>query len=129
MGVVSIPHLAMKFPLALGDILTIHGDQKLDRECYIASLRPQEPILAANNVERPPKAGVNLVIDDLGPIVGSDSIIEPIRDTRSLVLTLGRNLKVGSGLKLEEEVMTKTTLKDNTNIFAWSEADLPRVDP
>jgi len=39
-AVVSTPHLAMKFPSPSGDILTIHGDQRLARECYMASLRP-----------------------------------------------------------------------------------------
>jgi len=43
--VVSTPHLAMKFPSPSGDILTIHDDQRLARECYMASLRPQLPIL------------------------------------------------------------------------------------
>jgi len=38
--VVSTPHLAMKFSVALGDIITIHIDQKLARECYIVHLRP-----------------------------------------------------------------------------------------
>ena len=38
--VVSTPHQAMKFPSPSGDILTIHGDQRLAHECYIASLRP-----------------------------------------------------------------------------------------
>jgi len=38
--VVSTPHLAMKFPAPSGDILTIHCDQRLARECYMASLRP-----------------------------------------------------------------------------------------
>jgi len=38
--VVSTPHLAMKFPSPSGDILTIHCDQRLARECYMASLRP-----------------------------------------------------------------------------------------
>ena len=29
MAIVSTPHLAMKFPSALGDILTVHVDQKV----------------------------------------------------------------------------------------------------
>jgi len=37
--VVSTPHLAMKFPSPSGDILTVHCDQHLARECYMASLR------------------------------------------------------------------------------------------
>ena len=39
-AVVSTPHLAMKFPSPSCDILTIHCDQRLARECYIASVRP-----------------------------------------------------------------------------------------
>jgi len=42
--VVSTPHLTMKFPSPSGDILTVHCDQRLARECYMASLRPQLPI-------------------------------------------------------------------------------------
>jgi len=38
--VVSTPHLAMKFPSPSGNIITIHGDQRLVRECYMASLQP-----------------------------------------------------------------------------------------
>jgi len=40
-AVVSTPHLAMKFPAPSDDILTIHCDQRLARECYMESLRTQ----------------------------------------------------------------------------------------
>ena len=36
---ISTPHLVMKFPSMSGDILTIHVDQKIARECYVESLR------------------------------------------------------------------------------------------
>jgi len=39
MAIVSTPHLAMKFPSRIGDILTVHVDQKEARECYAESLR------------------------------------------------------------------------------------------
>jgi len=45
MAIVSIPHLAMKFPSRTGDILTVHVDQKEARECYAESLRV-EPLRA-----------------------------------------------------------------------------------
>jgi len=38
-AIVSTPHLAMKFPSPSGDILTVHVDQKIARECYAESLR------------------------------------------------------------------------------------------
>jgi len=37
--IVSTPHLAMKFPFATGDIAIVHVDQKIVRECYVASLK------------------------------------------------------------------------------------------
>ena len=38
-AIVSTPDLAMNFPSLSGDILTIHVDQKIARECYAESLR------------------------------------------------------------------------------------------
>jgi len=48
--IVSMPHLAMKFPSPTGDIITVHVDQKTARECYAASLRVE--------CMRPPSAQV-----------------------------------------------------------------------
>jgi len=42
--VVSTPHLAMKFHLAIGDIITMHGEQKMAKECYTASIKLPLPI-------------------------------------------------------------------------------------
>ena len=38
-AIMSTPHLAMKFPSTTKDIFTIHVDQKVSRECYVASLK------------------------------------------------------------------------------------------
>ena len=38
-AIMSTPHLVMKFPSVSRDILTVHVDQKVARECYVASLR------------------------------------------------------------------------------------------
>lgn len=35
----------MKFPSTTGDVITLHVDKKIARECYVASLR-LEPIKA-----------------------------------------------------------------------------------
>jgi len=82
--VVSTPHLAMKFPSSSGDILTIHGDQRLARECYMASLRPQLPILQTNHIERPLGSEIALSGDDLDPRVGRDVCLEPFEETTPL---------------------------------------------
>ena len=96
--VVSTPHLAMKFPSPSRDILTIHGDQRLARECYMASLRPQLPILQTKNIERPPDFHIALSGDDLDPRVGRDARLEPLDETLPLELPNGRTLKMGTGL-------------------------------
>ena len=80
-AVVSTPHLAMKFPSLSGDILTIHGDQRLTRECYMASLSPQLPILQTNHIERPSGSGIILSGDDLDTRVGRDVRLEPVEET------------------------------------------------
>jgi len=38
-AIVSTPHLELKFPSTTGDIATVHIDQRLARECYVASLK------------------------------------------------------------------------------------------
>jgi len=93
-AIVSTPHLAMKFPSPSGDILTIHDDQRLARECYMASLRPQLSILQINNIERPPGYNIALSGDYLDPRVGCDARLEPVNDTIPLELPNGRTLKL-----------------------------------
>jgi len=74
----------MKFPSSSIDILTIHADQRLAQECYMASLCPQLPILQTNNIERPLGSRVALSCEDLDPRVVCDIQIEPVEDIVSL---------------------------------------------
>jgi len=127
--VVSTPHLAMKFPSPSGDILTIHCDQRLARECYMASLRPKLPIQQTNHIERPPGSRITLSGDDLDPRVGWDVRLEPVEETTPLELPNGHFIKLGTGLESEEHDIITPILVGNMNLFAWSTPDLPGVDP
>jgi len=127
--VVSMPPLAMKFPSPSGDILTIHSDQRLARECYMASLRPQLPILQTNNIERPPVSNIALSGDDFDRRVRRDVFHELFDDTIPLELPTGRTLKLGTNLQQEQRDIPTPTLINNTDLFVWSAADLPVVDP
>jgi len=119
----------MKFPSLSGDILTIHGDQRLARECYMANLRPQLPILQTNHIERPHSSAIALSGDDLDPRVGQDVRLEPIEETTPLALPNGRTIKLGTGLQPKQRDILTPTLISNTDLFAWSADDLPGVDP
>jgi len=127
--VVSTPHLAMKFPSPSGDILTIHCDQRLACECYMASLRPKLPIQKNNHIERPPGSRIALSGDDLDPRVGWDIRLEPVEETTPLELRNGHFIKLGTSLESEERDIITPILVSNTNLFAWSTPDFPGVDP
>ena len=119
----------MKFPSPSGDILTIYGDQRLARECYMASLRPQLPILQTNHKERPPDFEIALSGDDLDPRVGRDVRLEPVEETTPLEPPNSCTIKLGTGLESEQHDIITPTIVDNSDLFAWSAADLPGVDP
>jgi len=128
-AVVSTPHLAMKFPSPSGDILTIHCDQCLARECYMASLRPQLPIQQTNHIERPPGSGIALSSDDLDPKVRRDVHLELVEETTPLELPNGHSIKLGTDVDSGERAIIIPILVGNTDLFAWSTADLLGVDP
>jgi len=128
-AVVSTPHLAMKFPSPSGDILTIHCDQCLARECYMATLHPQLPIQQTNHIEQPPSSGIALSGEDLDPRVGRDVRLEPVEETSPLELPNGLSFNLGTSLNSDERTIIIPILVSNTDLFAWSAADLPGVDP
>jgi len=128
-AVVSTLHIAMKFPAPSGDILTIHYDQRLARECYMASLRPQLPIQQTNHIERPPGSSIALSSEDLDPRIGRDVRLESVEDTSPLELPNGHSINLGTGLNSDERATITPILINNTDLFAWSAADLPGVDP
>ena len=119
----------MKFPAPSGDILTIHYDQRLARECYMASMRPQLPIQQTNHIERPPGSSIALSSEDLDPRIRRDVRLELVEDTTPLELRNGHSINLGTGLNSDERATITPILINNTDLFAWSDADLPGVDP
>jgi len=127
--IVSTPHLAMKFPSPQGDIITVHGDQRTARECYIASIKLPYPPLTTHNIEHS-QARTALAGDDLDPRINSEARVEPVGDIRQLPLAQqNRFLQIGTTLPEGEEHHIEQILKRNADLFAWSVADLPGVHP
>jgi len=95
----------MKFSSASGDIITIHNDQQLAHEYYIASLRPKEPTLTANNIERQSGASITLTRKDLDRRRGCDSRIELVEETNALEMSLGKALKLGVEMSSNDQAL------------------------
>jgi len=75
-AIVSTQHLAMKFPSKRGGVSTVHANQKMVRECYVASLRltPIETMIKRNVNQR------MVALTDLDPRVHDEVRMEPKGD-------------------------------------------------
>jgi len=61
--------------------------------------------------------------------VGRDVRFEPVEETSPLELPNGHSINLGTGLNSDKRAIITPILVSNTDLFAWSAADLPGVDP
>jgi len=61
--------------------------------------------------------------------VGRDVRLEPVEETTPLELPNGHSINLGTRLNSNERAIITPVLVGNTDLFAWSAADLPGVDP
>jgi len=80
----------MKFPLPSGDVITLHVDQKMARECYAASLKiePREERERGEKKsferrERTPRREHMVAVTDLDPRI-DDVRVEPGEEVSSV---------------------------------------------
>ncbi|XP_020216768.1 uncharacterized protein LOC109800394 [Cajanus cajan] len=131
-AIVSTPHLAMKFPSEERTVITMHADHKTARKCYFASLR----------VLPTPKPGrdVNVIGDvrqklveglELDPRMEDEDRVEPIETT--VPFQLGKNEEqvtfLSSQLSGADARDIKQVLRKYSDLFAWTAADMPGIDP
>jgi len=143
-AIVSTPHLAMKFLSLSGDILTIHVDQKVARECYAESLRV-EPTQQRPSGSRSPKRKIvgrgrsphrhspqpkkGITMADLDP-----REIEPRLEAKDELRQAeldgeDRYTSIGTAMAVADADFVHRTLKRNVDLFAWTTADVPGVHP
>jgi len=95
----------------------------------MASLRPQLLIQQTNHIERPPGSGIALSGENLDLRVGRDVCLEPVEETSPLEFPNGHSINLGTSLNSDERAIITPILNSNTNLFVWSAADLPGLDP
>ncbi|KAK3041515.1 hypothetical protein RJ639_000134 [Escallonia herrerae] len=115
-AVVSTYHLKMKFPTEHG-IGEVKGDQNTARQCYVTSCR-------SKNKEA-------LIIEDLREDTKMQRG-EPVEDLVSIEVYPGEEnkmVRIGSNLKEDTKLGLVNLLRTFADIFAWTAADMPGIDP
>ena len=129
-AIVFMPHLAMKFPSSAGDIVTIHVDQKITRECYVASLKVEPPSRVEEEWSgRGSKRNHVVAVTDLDPRL-EEVWVEPHEETRLVPLARKeKTTRIGTSLTENDNESVIQMLQQNATMFAWTSADMSGVDP
>jgi len=141
MTIVSTPHLAMKFSLKKGDILTVNVDQKEARECYVESLwveplrNDTSPKRKSSRKNRSPREARPMSVEptvalvDLDPRVTKDRLEAREELRRVPLLDEEHNTAVGMTMAIAKAEIMHVALKKNMDMFTWTPADMSGVSP
>ena len=118
-AIASSYHLKIKFPTRNG-VGEEKGDQKMARSCYVAALRPDGI------------GGQVMPIEDMDSREDEERRGKPAEDLVPIPLVSGEPHKVTYiGASLEEPMKGKLIklLQENGDLFAWTAADMPGINP
>ena len=102
----------MKFPGPNGEVQTLHGDQQAARELLIATVKMQQSTPRINAISKQ----IQPQKDDILEVTIDDS------DQSKVV-------RVSAFLSEEMQRAIIDFLKQNASTFAWTTADMKRIDP
>ncbi|KAI0492486.1 hypothetical protein KFK09_026759 [Dendrobium nobile] len=117
-AVASIPHLKLKFPTPSG-IETVREDQQVAQSCYLRQAQPH--------------SSVTLSIEDFD-LRNEDTPqrASPVEDLTCVFLSEehpSRTVQIRSLLSDTEKKEYVDFLRTNQDVFAWSSADMPGINP
>ncbi|GAU49855.1 hypothetical protein TSUD_129970 [Trifolium subterraneum] len=117
----STIHLKLKYYTKDGQVATINGDIEAARRCFEAASKN------LNYVER--KQEKKAIKDDL--LIKEN--YRPIPDGEFELVPLGedptKGVKIGADLPDLVKRQLKACLRENAELFAWSAAEMPGIDP
>ncbi|CAJ2666983.1 unnamed protein product [Trifolium pratense] len=148
-AVSSTVHLKLKYYTPDGQVATINGDIAAARRCFEAAAKNLSTVATPKKTEKK-NPGVNTIggsvdIDarltkkehqeekqrDLAD--AEKKIYRPIPDGDFELVPLGedplKGIKIGTGLPDLVKKQLIACLKDNAELFAWSAAEMPGIDP
>lgn len=133
-AIVSAPHLAMKFPSDTKAIIIVHVDQRLAKECYMASLKLG---LLIKDERHQGVHYVEIVAEiegleglDLDPRTKDDSRVKPMEETWTFQFDLkeGQATQLGSQLSSDDRSNMQQIIREHIDLFAWSATNMLGVD-
>ncbi|GFY84700.1 hypothetical protein Acr_03g0014740 [Actinidia rufa] len=105
--ITSTYHLKVKFPTSTG-IGEVKGDQKVARQCFISAMKLI--------LEDPRETENTKPLEEVTPISIHPNYPE-------------RQVMIGTELTDELRIALTDFLKRNSDVFAWSQGDVPGIDP
>ncbi|XP_074324126.1 uncharacterized protein LOC141661044 [Apium graveolens] len=118
-AVPSTYHMVLKFPIRNG-VIEARGDQKMARSCYVAALRPDGT------------GGQVLPIEDMDVRENNELRGKPAEDLVPIPLDpLDPEKVTYIGASLDKPLKGRliTFLQENNDVFAWTAAVMPGIDP
>ncbi|XP_016168072.1 uncharacterized protein LOC107610541 [Arachis ipaensis] len=131
-AVVSTFHLCVKFQAQDGEIATLHSDHQQARQCYNASLKRSAPrIEFQQEVKAIHNTSEVLSLAELDPREDTQEMPQPADELQEVQLTAKPEqvTYIGQALQEKERSELIKVLQDNADLFAWTPADMPGIDP
>ncbi|XP_072058085.1 uncharacterized protein [Arachis hypogaea] len=128
-AIVSTVHLCVKFCSEAGTIATVHSDRKEARQCYNAGLKVQQP--QSRRINSIYNASDMSNFSELDPWTDHEQSPTPADDLSKVALTDDRDkyTNIGSSLPAGYAQQVTDLLQANTDLFAWTPADMPGKHP
>ncbi|XP_072090422.1 uncharacterized protein [Arachis hypogaea] len=127
-AIVSTVHLCVKFPVQDNLVATIHGDLHEARQCYNTSLKPikKSNMVQVNSIQPDQPR-----LTEIDPRADFEDRPMPNEDLTKVALTKdpAKFTYMGTSISKGEQESLIRFLQENADLFAWTPADMPGIDP
>ncbi|GAU49235.1 hypothetical protein TSUD_183260 [Trifolium subterraneum] len=137
-AVSSTIHLKLKYYTKDGQVATINGDIEAVWRCFEAASKNLNSVVMPKKKKKETKLpSVNSISTEDGKAIKDDLLIKenyrPIPDGEFELVPLGedptKGVKIGADLPDWVKRQLKACLRENAELFAWSAAEMPGIDP
>ncbi|XP_072086705.1 uncharacterized protein [Arachis hypogaea] len=129
--VISTFHLCAKFQAQDGRVATIHSDRQQARQCYNSSLKRSDTKKKQHEVKAVQTMEEVLSLAELDPRGNAQERPQPTDELQEIRLTSKPKqvTYIGQALQDQERSDLIKLLQANSDLFAWTPADMPGISP